>query len=177
MTEEHKRKIGESNRTAHLGKKLSQVHKDSISKKLKGRVSPMKGKKSPHTEDTKKKIAQAKKTYYDRVGRISDIKKYLRTCREYRDWRKSVFERDGYRCTECEAFGVELNADHIIPFAIIISDFKSSTGLLNEELRDALVKHDPLWDTSNGRTLCVPCHRKTESFAVNHKYLAQMYVK
>jgi 5-methylcytosine-specific restriction endonuclease McrA len=62
-------------------------------------------------------------------------------------WRQAVFERDDYTCQLCGIRGgVELNADHIKPFA------------LYPELR---------FDLSNGRTLCVPCHRKTDTFGIS----------
>lgn len=62
---------------------------------------------------------------------------------EYRDWRKTVFARDDYTCLWCGKRGVELNADHIKPFA------------LYPELR---------LEISNGRTLCVPCHETTDTY-------------
>lgn len=68
----------------------------------------------------------------------------IRNGAEYKIWRKSVFERDDYTCVLCKQRGGRLNADHIKPFSIFI------------ELR---------FDINNGRTLCVDCHKKTETFA------------
>lgn len=69
---------------------------------------------------------------------------------ERRRWRVAVFERDDYTCRDCGAKSVAglavpvvLNADHIKPW----SEFP--------ELR---------FDVSNGRTLCVPCHKKTPTY-------------
>lgn len=82
-------------------------------------------------------------------GGITPINHKIRSSMEYKEWRKSVFERDGYCCTACGykreagAERREFNADHIKPFA------------LYPELR---------FELSNGRTLCVPCHRQTPSY-------------
>lgn len=57
---------------------------------------------------------------------------------EYKEWRTAVFVRDNHTCVLCGAKR-PLNADHIKPWAT------------HPSLR---------YDVSNGRTLCVPCHRK-----------------
>lgn len=62
---------------------------------------------------------------------------------DYRDWRKAVFGRDDYTCQMCGVRGGQLNADHI------------KTWRDNPELR---------YELSNGRTLCVECHRSTPTF-------------
>jgi 5-methylcytosine-specific restriction endonuclease McrA len=59
-----------------------------------------------------------------------------------------IFRRDRFTCTKCGIHSgcghvVVLNADHIKPFS------------LYPELR---------CDVSNGRTLCLDCHRKTETY-------------
>ena len=69
---------------------------------------------------------------------------------KYKTWRRSVFERDNYTCVMCGDRGqkgrgktVRLNADHI----------KSFTHFPKLRYR-----------ISNGRTLCVDCHKKTDTF-------------
>lgn len=62
---------------------------------------------------------------------------------EYVYWRKAVFERDNYTCQECGNRGGELNADHIKPWAFY------------PKLRHKI---------SNGRTLCIHCHKKTDTW-------------
>lgn len=67
----------------------------------------------------------------------------IKDSKEYRDWRKAVFVRDRYTCVFCNAYGVDIHADHIKPKAQF------------EELT---------FDVDNGRTLCVPCHMKTPTW-------------
>lgn len=61
----------------------------------------------------------------------------------YTKWRKSIYERDDYTCQICHKRGVRIQADHIKPFAWY------------PELR---------FELSNGRTLCVDCHRMTPTY-------------
>jgi 5-methylcytosine-specific restriction endonuclease McrA len=67
-------------------------------------------------------------------------------------WRKAVFERDDYTCQMCGIRGTQLNADHIKPFRFFPA------------LR---------WELANGRTLCVPCHRKTPTYGRRLDHLAE----
>ena len=76
-------------------------------------------------------------------GGITPINQRERATLAYKNWRKAVFIRDNYTCVWCNRLGGKLNADHIKPFALYL------------ELR---------FDVSNGRTLCVECHKKTETY-------------
>lgn len=69
----------------------------------------------------------------------------VRNLPEYKEWRKKVLGRDEFRCIECgtEDRASRLEADHIKPF------------LLYPEL---------IFELSNGRTLCKPCHAKTSTY-------------
>lgn len=86
-------------------------------------------------------------------GGKTEFSASLRSSLPYKEWRKSVFERDNYTCVHCGARNkkgnnksVVLNADHIIPLAF--------------DLNKAL-------DINNGRTLCIDCHKKTDSYGFN----------
>lgn len=56
-----------------------------------------------------------------------------------------------------DSYGDNLNVDHIISFIEILKVWKIKT------LEDALNCPD-LWDINNGRTLCLDCHRKTDTY-------------
>jgi len=77
-------------------------------------------------------------------GGITPKNEKIRKSVEYRLWRESVFARDNWSCVFCETRGGDIHADHIKQFAF------------HPELRFAI---------DNGRTLCVPCHRKTDTYS------------
>jgi 5-methylcytosine-specific restriction endonuclease McrA len=85
-------------------------------------------------------------------GGITPINKKIRTSGEYKLWRRAVIERDNYACIWC-GNTEHLEADHIKPFALF------------PELRFAI---------DNGRTLCRECHKKTDNYGLNIKYMAQI---
>lgn len=70
----------------------------------------------------------------------------LRRSLIYKEWRMEVLKRDDFTCQICGVRGGKLHADHIKPF----SQFP--------ELRLEL---------SNGRTLCIPCHKLTPTYGAN----------
>lgn len=76
-------------------------------------------------------------------GGISTENERARKSTAYKNWRTKVFERDNYTCQGCNKRGSKLHADHIKPFAYY------------KELR---------LDVDNGRTLCVECHYKTDTY-------------
>lgn len=76
-------------------------------------------------------------------GGLTDQNMRIRNSSKTQEWRRAVFERDNYSCVSCGARGGRLCADHIKSFS------------LYPALR---------FDVDNGRTLCYPCHRKTDNF-------------
>lgn len=111
----------------------------------KGFVPWNKGKKglhlSPKSEFTRERVVGEKNVNWK--GGVTRTYEKIRKSEQYKRWREGIFKRDGFRCVGCGNKGVTLNADHIKPFA----DYP--------ELR---------FDMNNGRTLCVPCHKKTPTY-------------
>lgn len=67
----------------------------------------------------------------------------IKNTADWKTWRESVFRRDNWTCVWCGKRGGRLVPDHIKP--------KS----LYKEL---------VFDVDNGRTLCNPCHKKTDTY-------------
>lgn len=183
----------------NLGRKASEETRKRMSESKKGKPSNAKGKhweienptcywlgkkRPPMTEEQKKKISLAKlgkkiseKTPTKMIGKlhkdncmcpfcktkrgeyagrnspnwkggITPINRLIRSSSKYKDWRLAVFERDNYTCQACGSRGIALHADHIKPFAYY------------PELRLVI---------ENGRTLCIPCHKKTDTYKKKNK--------
>lgn len=74
---------------------------------------------------------------------ISTENELIRKSAKYKDWRRKIFVRDDFTCTECgvrssKELRIELNAHHIKKF------FECP---------------DHRFDVDNGTTLCIDCHK------------------
>ncbi len=114
-----------------------------------------------HTKEAKKKMSEDKKgclptagswkkgdnkgeENWNWKGGVSRAYKTGFYSIEYREWRKSVFERDGYVCQKCfKKRGQYITAHHIKSFAKY------------PELR---------FEIDNGLTLCEKCHEETDNY-------------
>ena len=122
-------------RKNHKGYKLTEKHKKKIS------IAHEQGLlKSPP-------VRRGKENHLWKGG-ITPINMQIRSSLGYKLWIDAVFTRDNYTCVGCgnkssKNNPVILQADHIKPFAYF------------KELR---------LDVDNGRTLCIPCHKKTDTY-------------
>lgn len=140
------RTLSEARKT-HSGPNAGKQFPEWVKEKMRG---PKPGKK--FTEERRKLASERMK-----VNAVRGAKHWAwrggkaRRCQhstnsyEYKAWRKSVFARDNHTCQLCGVRGGSLVADHIKPW------------VLYPELR---------LDVSNGRTLCDPCHRKTDTYGI-----------
>ena len=97
-------------------------------------------------------------------GGVTPVVYKLRRCTRYNAWRQSVFKRDNYTCVLCNAKR-NIESDHYPKtFSDIIHFLKASNP---SDLYETAYHSKELWDISNGRTLCKPCHRQTETFGKN----------
>lgn len=163
-----RKKTGSKNSVPAWNRGIPQTEqvKIQISKKLKviakekGFGKWMLGKKDSletrqnKSNAAKRVIARGEHNWY--IDGRTPKNKIIRHSLEYKLWREAVFKRDNWTCQHCGARSgngkkIILHADHIKPFAHF------------PELRFKL---------SNGRTLCVDCHRLTDTYkgkAINYK--------
>ena len=157
-------------RPPEVGKKVSEtrikkhiVHSPEVIEKIRQKMIGKKRSGDPknwkHSEESKRKmsLAQRGEKSIQWKGGLSGLNKLLRRSLHYRNWRKSVFERDNYTCVWCGANKKYLNADHIKQYALIIKENKISNY-------DEAIACDELWQINNGRTLCIDCHKETDTY-------------
>lgn len=131
------------------------------------RVSKLRG-----VERTKEQKMRMRKLY--KRGRLSHswrggkckLSYKLKRSSRYDDWRRDVYIRDNYTCQICGQRGGKLNPHHLKPFSVLIDEL--TIGIKDKEGEyERLLECDKLWEVDNGQTLCVSCHKKTESYGKN----------
>lgn len=118
-----------------------------------------------HSEKTKNVISAANKGRFvgakgaNWKGGKTSLAILIRNSEPAVRWRRAVLERDAFTCQGdgCGKIGGTLQADHIVPFAVLLDEYQIKT-------LEAACSCVALWDLSNGRTLCVPCHKKTPTY-------------
>ena len=120
----------------------------------------------------KRSGAQVWNYKHDRSELKAPIEKRIRTSDVYKDWRRRVFERDGFSCVLCGKHGGKMNADHYpTTFGQILRRISSS--VTRDKVFETAVRDPELLDIQNGRSLCEPCHRKTDTYGYRGRILLQ----
>ncbi len=170
MSKEHKQKVSESRKGKGGGdrnaSKRSEV-RAKISAALKGREVPWHNPKEWWKNHPEMRVEFSLAKRRDKnpmwAGGMTPFFLSIRQCFRYRLWRDDVYHRDDFVCQKCGRRGGILHADHIKPFILIILENKIKT------VEDALAC-DELWNINNGQTLCVTCHRKTETHGKTRRF-------
>lgn len=92
-------------------------------------------------------------------GKMKDYPAYerVRMSFEYVQWRMKCFLRDNFTCQKCgDNSGGNLHVHHIKPFSELLKEVKEYMPLL--PLYESALLYTPLWNLSNGITLCKKCH-------------------
>jgi len=82
-------------------------------------------------------------------GGTTSVTKKTRNSNKYKVWRRTVFVRDEFTCQECGAQHTYIQAHH---------------------LKSAAKYPELIFDIDNAITLCVDCHRKTDTFAGRQRW-------
>lgn len=159
-------RIGE--KAVWFGKKRPQ-HSVRMKIAMKGRII---------SDEAKIKMSKAKigltgpmhNKWIDPEKRKGTLYYIIRRLKEMHEWRVKVFIRDNKTCQMCGGMNRKIQADHIKPFCLIVEE-NSITNV-----QEALLCEE-LWSINNGRTLCVDCHRKTDSYGIKSRKYLKRYKK
>lgn len=145
----HTESSKQKNRVAHMGKRMSPKTE------FKKGMTPWNfGLPSPWLLERNRVNNPTKKGNQSHLwkGGVTPVNAAIRNSTVYKKWREAVFMRDDFTCQHCHVRGGLLHADHIQPFALF------------PELR---------FEISNGRTLCISCHKKTPTYGNGALYKKQ----
>ena len=134
-SEESIRKMSE----AHKGKKISLETRMKMSTAQIGNTCGFKKGLIPWNKGKIFEASRGKKHWNWKGGIYPRSTKTV----EYKEWRKSVYERDNYTCLSCGNGNGKLEANHILPW------YKY------KEVR---------YETDNGITLCQSCHGQIRKY-------------
>jgi len=164
FTEEHKRKLSEvqkGRKSPLLGTHRSEEIKQKMSEANKGKH---------HSEESKRKMSEAHKgkpcfgglnkgsKHPNWKGGITPILQLIKNSSKYRQWRMDCFIRDNFTCQNCkDNSGGNLEVHHKKSFKKLMEEVKNYLPLF--DLYQGAMLYNPLWDISNGITLCNKCHK------------------
>ncbi len=128
QSEESKRKKSE----AMVGRKFSNEHRKHLSENH----ADFTGENGPNWR-----------------GGITPLNKKVRNSDKFINWRKDIFQRDGFVCCDCNKEKCYFHAHHIKPLSKILKEYNITT-------LEQAYNCSELWNLDNGKTLCEECHGK-----------------
>lgn len=91
-------------------------------------------------------------------GGLTPTVMLIRHSLKYKEWRSAVLTRDDYICQLCGVRGGKLQVDHHPrSFAQVVHE--NAISSIEQALECAA-----LWNVANGRALCRPCHKTTDTY-------------
>jgi transposase-like protein len=92
----------------------------------------------------------------------------IRGCYSSRSWSEKIRNRDQFKCTKCGISNVVLDAHHLKPFSVILSEFLAFYSQFSPiEDKETLVRLSlswpEFWEISNGIIVCEECHKEIHS--------------
>lgn len=173
-------------RLSSTGRKHSDDTKNKISMALKGKpksnehkrkLSEYSGEKASwfgrkHTNEERQKISEGqpkKENHHNWNGGITPLMQNIKTLFEAKDWRRKVFERDGFSCQKCNKKNIYIEAHHKKAFLFLFRDFLLEYSQFSpiedkETLLRLATTYKPFWNIDNGETLCLDCHKLTPNY-------------
>lgn len=86
--------------------------------------------------------------------------KRIASLQKYRNWKKEIKIRDKFKCVQCGNAN-NLNIDHYpVPLAVMIKKY-------NIKKPQQAKQFEEFWNMNNGRTLCLSCHKETDTYGKN----------
>lgn len=162
-TIENLRKIHKENPSRYwLGKKRT-ISKETRDKMINGIRESRRIKKEEKKKKLSEKLSQiqlkrvAEGKHHLWRGGVTPLYHKIRTSPKFKTMLADSKKRDGYICQVCGQKGGVLHSNHIVPFAKLIKENNIKT------LEDALIC-TTIWDSSNLETLCLNCHKNTDSY-------------
>lgn len=95
-------------------------------------------------------------------GGISTLQKTIRRSYKFVKWHRDVYKKNGKVCCMCGDSGGPFQIDHIKPFSVLIVENNL------KDIEDAN-SCELLFDINNGRVMCIPCHKKTDTYGMGTK--------
>ena len=99
---------------------------------------------------------------------LTKLMRLIRKSYLYNIWRDKVHKKYNYTCQICGKRGGKLQADHNEPYLLL---FKKH----NIDTYEKAIACIELWNVNNGKTLCVKCHRESDTYGSKvHNAIAKL---